>query len=117
MTPQENTESKTPIEKAIELHEWRLQDAHDTLANAFEADNGEDSDGFISRVQCSVNTLEYSLVQLRTIRDTSEYTLIAEHRLMKEAFTEMNEAFDSPGLVNDFWLRKLIKDTLKNITL
>lgn len=44
-------------------------------------------------------------------------TIIREHQLMKEALEEMRQAFFEPGTVNEFWLRKHINDTLKQITL
>lgn len=39
--------------------------------------------------------------------------LIEQNRKLREGLKEMDEAFDSPGVVNDFWLRKRIKDLLK----
>jgi hypothetical protein len=61
-----------------------------------------------------LDVLEYSILKrLSTFSDQQNATVIEQNRKLREALKEMDEAFDTPGVVNDFWLRKLIKDTLK----
>jgi hypothetical protein len=57
-----------------------------------------------------LETVEYIAEEFS---DQQNATVIEQNRKLREALKEMDEAFDTPGVVNDFWLRKLIKDTLK----